>query len=41
MSTKKFNENALLIEKIKDFRANSIKRKFRFKEMQLDKPVSF
>ena len=41
MSTKKFNENSLLVEKIKEFRSNSIKRKFRFEEMQLDKPVSF
>jgi len=41
MSTKKFNENTLLVEKIKYFRANSINRKFKFREMQLDKPVSF
>ncbi len=41
MSTKKFNENSLLVEKIKDFRFNAIKRKFKFEEMQLDKPVSF
>ncbi len=41
MSTKKFNENTLLVEKIKDFRANSVNRKFRYKETQLDKPVSF
>ena len=41
MSTKKFNENSLLVEKIKDFRANSINRKFKLGKMQLDKPVSF
>jgi len=41
MSTKKFSENKLLVEKIKAFRAKSINRKFKYKEMQLDKPVSF
>lgn len=40
MSMKKFNENSQLVEKIKEFRSNSITRKFKFTEMQLDKPVS-
>jgi len=41
MSTKKFNENTSLVEKIKGFRANSINRKHKLRDMQLDKPVSF
>lgn len=41
MSTKKFNENKLLVEKIKDFRSNSINRKYKYEGLQLDRPVSF
>ena len=41
MSTKKFNINLQLIEKIKDFRFKSIKGKKSFTQTQLDKPVSF
>ncbi len=41
MSTKKLNENTLLVEKIKDFRIKSIKRKNKLKKINLDKPVSF
>jgi radical SAM enzyme (TIGR01210 family) len=33
--------NLELVEKIKDFRSKSIKRRFKYTELQLDKPVSF
>jgi radical SAM enzyme (TIGR01210 family) len=38
---KKFNENLQLVEKIKAFRLNSVKKKFKYTELQLNKPVSF
>lgn len=41
MSTKKFSEKTFLIDKIKEFRFNSVKGKFRLEGEQLDKPVSF
>ncbi len=41
MSTKKINENTLLVEKIKEFRILSIKRKFKLDKIEVDKPVSF
>ena len=41
MSTKKINENSFIVEKIKDFRIKSIKRKLKLEKINLDKPVTF
>jgi radical SAM enzyme (TIGR01210 family) len=41
MSTKKFKENSELAGKIKNLRTKAIKKKLRYTETQLDKPVSF
>jgi hypothetical protein len=41
MSTKRFNGNLQLVEKIKRLRTNSINKKPKYTKTQLDKPVSF
>ena len=41
MSTKKYNDNNLIVEKIKKFRSKAIKQKHKYDEKQLDKPISF
>ncbi|MHA1509125.1 MAG: hypothetical protein ACTSO6_10530, partial [Promethearchaeota archaeon] len=41
MSTKKYSDNNLIIEKIKKFRGKAIKQKRNYDEKQLDKPISF
>ncbi len=41
MSTKKFSDNSLIVEKIKIFRSKAIKKKYNYEEKQLDKPISF
>ncbi|MHA1459656.1 MAG: archaeosine biosynthesis radical SAM protein RaSEA [Promethearchaeota archaeon] len=41
MSTKKYSDNNLIIEKIKKFRGKAIKKKRNYDEKQLDKPISF
>jgi len=41
MSTIKFSDNNLIVEKIKKFRFKAVKQKHNYKEHQLDKPVSF
>jgi len=41
MSTIKFSDNNLIVEKIKKFRSKAVKQKRNYKEHQLDKPVSF
>ena len=41
MSTKKYSDNNLIVEKIKNFRLKAIKQKHSYKENQLDKPISF
>jgi radical SAM enzyme (TIGR01210 family) len=38
---KKFNDNLQLVDKIKSLRINSINKKHKYTEIQLDKPVSF
>jgi radical SAM enzyme (TIGR01210 family) len=41
MSTKKYSDNNLIVEKIKKFRSKAIKQKHNYKENQLDKPITF
>ena len=41
MSTKKYSDNNLIVEKIKKFRSKAIKQKHKYDEKQLDKPISF
>jgi len=41
MSTKKYSDNNLIVEKIKKFRSKAIKQKRNYDEKQLDKPISF
>ena len=41
MSTKKLNENNFLVEKIKVLRSKTIRKKSKFEDERLDKPVSF
>ncbi|MHA1240457.1 MAG: archaeosine biosynthesis radical SAM protein RaSEA [Promethearchaeota archaeon] len=41
MSTKKYSDNNLIVEKIKKFRSKAIKQKHNYDEKQLDKPISF
>ncbi len=41
MSTKKYSDNNLIVEKIKKFRSKAIKQKHNYEEKQLDKPISF
>ncbi|MBY8980139.1 MAG: archaeosine biosynthesis radical SAM protein RaSEA [Candidatus Lokiarchaeota archaeon] len=41
MSTKKYSDNNLIVEKIKKFRSKAIKQKPNYEEKQLDKPISF
>ena len=41
MSTKKYSDNNLIVEKIKKFRLKAIKQKRNYEDKQLDKPISF
>ena len=41
MSTKKYSDNNLIVEKVKKFRLKAIKQKHNYEEKQLDKPISF
>ena len=41
MSTKKLNENNFLVEKIKILRSKTIRKKLKFEDERLNKPVSF
>ncbi|MBY9010041.1 MAG: archaeosine biosynthesis radical SAM protein RaSEA [Candidatus Lokiarchaeota archaeon] len=41
MSTKKFNDNNFIVEKIKNFRSKAIKKNYIYEEKQLNKPISF
>ncbi len=41
MSTKKYSDNKLIVEKIKKFRLKAIKQKQNYEDKQLDKPISF
>ncbi|MFX0075983.1 MAG: archaeosine biosynthesis radical SAM protein RaSEA [Candidatus Hermodarchaeota archaeon] len=41
MSMKNFNKNSELVGRIKDLRINAIKKKLRYTEAKLNKPVSF
>ena len=41
MSTKKYSDNNLIVEKIKKFRSKAIKQKRNYEQKQLDKPISF
>jgi len=41
MSTKKYSDNNLIVEKIKKFRSKAIKQKHNYEDKQLDKPISF